>query len=441
MSAVKTIAARLKEIVPKKTVLPEKEWSQYAVDGKEPAVVVAPAKAKSVSDVLKFAHAEGLSVIPRGNGTKMALGHPPDRADIVLLTARLNRITSHEPADMVATAQAGATLADFQAALGKENQWVPLDPPHAEATIGGIIATRSSGPCRHLFGATKDLVLGLQVAMADGTLTKCGGRVVKNVTGYDLNKMYVGSLGSLAIILEATFRLRPVPLNEQCFVASFDSVPDAGRFAMSVLNSPLAPISVDAANANCIDRLKELAGRKTPPTAPAVMVGYDGVAKATARFRKDLKAMASDAGASGTTVLKETALQKWKLAIRDLPGAMTNSAHHMAVKVSVLPTELSPIVEACDSAGILCRAGQGVGHFYWEFADDSSEHISTLYGNLASRVESCGGHITVESLPTELKADIPLWGPNRGDHLLMRAIKDKLDPKRVLNPGRFVGGI
>ena len=202
----------------------------YAVDGVIPTVVVSPGTVEEVSAVLAACSKADAAVVPWGGGAHMGLGGVPKKVDVVLALGRMNQVIDHEPGDMTSTVQAGMTLSHFQSHLGRHGQFLSLDPPGgSRATIGGILAANASGPRRLRYGTARDLLIGLRVVHADGTVTKGGAKVVKNVTGYDMNKLYVGSLGTLGVIVEATFRLYPIPPVERTWVASFPAAAKAGE--------------------------------------------------------------------------------------------------------------------------------------------------------------------------------------------------------------------
>ena len=181
-----------------------------AVDGVEPSVVVEPATIEEISEVMKLASREGLAVSPRGGGTKMGLGNPPREVDLILSTARMDEVIEHVPGDQIVRAQAGLKLEDLQEKLAESDQMLGVDPPEEGATIGGVVAANSSGPRRLRYGTVRDLIIGIKIVLADGTVAKAGGKVVKNVAGYDLSKLFTGSLGTLGVIAEANFRLHPI---------------------------------------------------------------------------------------------------------------------------------------------------------------------------------------------------------------------------------------
>src|SRR5712692_779425 len=216
-------------------------------------LIVSPRTADDVAAALRLADDAGHSIVIRGGGTKSDWGRPAGRVDTILDMRGLARVLEHQHGDMTATVEAGATLRDVNRALRQHGQWLPLDPPHADdATIGGILATNDSGPLRHRYGTPRDLVIGIQLATTDGALSKAGGRVVKNVAGYDLGKLVTGSFGSLAAIVSATFKLSPRPAASKTLRLD---VPDAAALAQvvrTVMASQLEPIAFEVCVSNSV---------------------------------------------------------------------------------------------------------------------------------------------------------------------------------------------
>ncbi|MDP8921479.1 MAG: FAD-binding oxidoreductase, partial [Chloroflexota bacterium] len=226
------------------------------VDGVRPSFACAPANETELAEVVRAANAAGAAVVPWGGGTRMSLGFPPRAADVVVQTHRLGEIVEYEPADLTVTVQAGMTLADLQARLRAEGQMLALDPAAADrAAIGGLTSANASGPLRLMYGSARDLVIGTRVANADGVISKAGGRVVKNVAGYDLNKLYIGALGTAGIVVELSFKLHPLPQAQGMLAAAFASIEDAGRAVATLMRSALGPAAVellDAAGARAV---------------------------------------------------------------------------------------------------------------------------------------------------------------------------------------------
>ena len=249
--------------------------ASHAVEGVVPSAVVAPGSLESLAATVQMASELGYAVIPRGGGTKMDFGHPPSRADIVVSLERLNRIVAHEPADQTATVEAGITMAGLQAGLGKRGQFLPLDPPHGDAgTLGGVLATNASGVLRTSFGTARDLVIGARVVQADGTVVRSGGQVVKNVAGYDLNKMYIGSLGTLGILAEVNLKLQPLPAAGRLLIGTMAGIGEAAECAFRVMDSEVMPSFLEVASPATRSLLAgEAAG---PGTATSGTIGLRG---------------------------------------------------------------------------------------------------------------------------------------------------------------------
>src|SRR5919201_4924094 len=212
-----------------------------SIDGLHPISRSTPSSAAELAEALHAADSAGQAVIPYGGGTQLDLGMPPTRADLLLETGQLHRVVEYEPADLTVTVEAGMRFGELQRLLGDNGQFLALDPPaDAEASIGGLIATNASGPLRFSYGTARDLVIGTRVANPDGTLTHAGGRVVKNVAGDHLNKLYIGSLGTLGIIVELSFKLAPVPPVMSTALGSFGSLDDVRAVVSAVVHSPLS---------------------------------------------------------------------------------------------------------------------------------------------------------------------------------------------------------
>src|SRR5882762_1074891 len=212
-----------------------------AVAGAQPNLVIEPGTEGELAEILRLSNEAGLAVIPRGGGTKLRWGNPPARADLILSTARLNEIIEHAWADLTVTVEAGCTIQRLQETLAQHGQHLALDPLWPEkATVGGVLSTNDSGALRLRFGALRDLIIGATIALPDGTLASSGGKVVKNVAGYDLQKLVTGALGTLGVITRAVFRLHPLPLNTRSFSVAATNAEEAQRFVLTVQDSKLA---------------------------------------------------------------------------------------------------------------------------------------------------------------------------------------------------------
>src|SRR5712692_6949046 len=212
-----------------------------AVAGVQPKLIVDPGTEKELAEVLRLSNEAGLAVIPRGGGTKPRWGNPPSRADLILSTARLSAIIEHAWADLTVTVEAGCTIQRLQETLAQHGQRLALDPLWPKkTTIGGVLSTNDSGALRLRYGALRDLIIGVTIALPDGTLASSGGKVVKNVAGYDLPKLVTGALGTLGVITRAVFRLHPLPLNSHSFSISTANAEETQKFVLAVQDSKLA---------------------------------------------------------------------------------------------------------------------------------------------------------------------------------------------------------
>jgi len=364
-----------------------------AVAGVIPLVVVEPGDERQIASVLRCANQAGLAVIPCGSGTKLDCGNPPAKADVILTTRRLNRVIEHAWADLTVTVEAGCTIAELQRTLAQHGQRLAVDPLWPErATIGGILSTNDSGALRLAFGALRDLIIGVTLALADGTIASSGGRVVKNVAGYDLPKLATGSLGTLGVITRAVFRLHPLPRNTRTLTIAVKDGSEMQRVVLAILGAPLAPVAVQVRNEN-VDILLEGT--------------LDGIA-------------AQEAAIKAFGVVREGSPEVWK-AREELFG------NGLVVKFTTLPARLSAAAAAFSHFVIQWT---GIG-----YAQIPLVHEGEIEG-LRAKLERDGGSLMILGI-----SKLDAWG-SPGDALpLMRAVKEQFDPKGTLNPGRFVGGI
>ncbi len=446
------LVQRLGDLVGSEHIVAGPGAASYAVDGKVPRAVVAPGSVEEVSAVMALASAEGLKVVPRGSGTKMALGGIPEGVDLVLGLSRLNRVVDYEPADMTATFQAGTRLKDAQAVLGRKGQFIALDPPHADlATLGGIVATNSSGPRRLRYGASRDLIIAVRGVHADGKVTKAGAKVVKNVTGYDMNKLYIGSLGTLAIIVEATFRLHPVPAVEQTLLVSFESVDAARGVIPRILDSPVVPSALELFNPEAAGRVAEHAG------IAWAKKGY-GLAAAIGSVRPEaveaqfetLRRFYREAGSSEAHTLDGHAHDAFWRATRDF---VAGDGLRSVLKASVLLTKVSEAVRVGEEVaarqglglGVVSEVGSGIVRYYLTGGATSPERFPQAVAEVVNRLRPLAreaeGNLVILEAPPEVKKRVDVWGLADKALPLMQRPKAEFDPQRILNPGRFVGGL
>ncbi len=448
------LTGRLAGIVGTDHVLPAELCAPYAVDDRIPTAVVFPGDTQQLSEVMKFASTEQLSVVPWGSGTMIGLGGIPARLDLVVGLARLNRIIDHEPGDLTATFQAGIPLREVQTSLYRSGQFLPFDPAGCERrTIGGILATNSSGPWRHRYGTARDLVIGIRVVHADGTITKGGAKVVKSVSGYDMNKLYIGSLGTLGIILEAILRLYPLPAVERTWIASFRTGEAAARLLAQVLHSTIICTRVELLSSIAAQTVGRQAGCDVPAAAVTAALSVGSVPEAVeAQIAAIGKLCEWEGAAAGFLVEGSAQAGLWN-AIREFPLTSDDGRSWVTLKASVLPTH---VIDAFGYADTLARnlglesaaiaeAGCGIVRLYWRDRSGMMERNPIFF---AKRIEELrdwvvrhDGSLVILSAPPAIKAAVDVWGPVGNALPLMRILKQQFDPQGLLNPGRFVGGI
>jgi len=440
----KNIANALLKIVGEKNALTkEAELESFGVENMVPEVVLFPNDIEQVSEIMKIAYKESLSVLPWGSGTKSALGNKPERADIVVSTKNLNRIIEHGASDLVATAECGITLKKLQSGLNKENQFLALDPPHAgrKATVGGIIATNDSGPERLRYGTLREFLIGIKVVRADGSIFKGGSKVVKNVAGYDLPKLYIGSLGTLGIIVEATFRLYPVPEYSETYIASFPTLEDIHNTVMTLLNSDLIITSLEMLNPELISSLVKRNNLDIEDNKYTLAIGIKNVEKAVKDQISSLKTICDQNGGEGRVISGDQEKKLWE-DIRDFPWKLFKAAR-VVCKVSVLITQIPEVLDTVKKlsdengikAYISARAGSGI--LIVSIKGEVSSIIDSL-NSLRGFVSLIGGHLILQEAPSEIKAGVSVWGDFGSGLSIMKKIKSNFDPNNLLNPGRYI---
>jgi glycolate oxidase FAD binding subunit len=447
MSNLDQLGSALKGIVGEANVVQNPDQLKaHAVDGLVPKAVVSPGSVEEVSKVLIYANAEKLAVVPRGNGSMMASGGIPKKVDIVLSLLRLNRIVDYDIANLSLSVQAGITLAEVQKKLanGGKGNFLPLDPPHTEkATIGGIIATNASGPKRYLYGTARDLLLGLKVVSPNGDIVSFGGKTMKNVSGYDMTKLMIGTWGGLGIITEITTKLLPLPESSATLLASFNNLAAVGLFVRKIIHSVLLPSAVDLINGKAADRLGE-------KSKYLLAFSLEGVVEAVDRQVAEISDSAKKEGAVAVKMLKGAEEQNFWIRVRDFseavakefaPPVVLKSNFVISKHTELLGTYEKMAQAAGINAAFIVHAGNGILYTYILEKAEKTGGLAEFIGKLTAEAVKYEGNLVVESCPREIKEKISVWGQQRSDQVVMHRLKEKMDPQGVLNPGRFVGGI
>jgi glycolate dehydrogenase FAD-binding subunit len=394
-----------------------------AVCGVQPKLVLEPANELQLASALRLADDEGLALIPRGGGTKLAWGNPPSRADVILSTKRLDKILEHVWSDMTVSVEAGCTIGVLQSALAQRGQRLAIDVfSPKSATIGGILSANDSGALRLRFGSLRDLIIGSTIALADGTLASSGGKVVKNVAGYDIQKLVTGAFGTLGVITRAVFRLHPLPAEATTISCLARDAAESQRIILAIQDSKLAHSALQA--------------RFIEGAAPQIDVLFEATAPGIAAQIVALKSLV------GVQTI-ESDPPVWR-ARQELFQVARDEAESSAIaKLSFLPAQLASLAEAISrtAAANQLRAtfvAQAFG-LATLLLKGAKAHLHTALQSLRSELERKSGSLVIQHRPETVPLDT--WG-TPGDSLpLMRAVKLQLDRKSTLNPGRFVGGI
>ncbi len=424
-----------------------------AVDGQFPKWVVAPASAEKVAAVLQSAAAHDLAVIPCRNGTKLGIGNPPRRFDVALSLKRMNRVWYYEPDDLAVSVEPGMKLGDFQHFLGRRGLWLPLDPPGgSKASVGGILAANAAGPLRVAFGGPRDMVLGVNVATTEGKIVKCGGRVVKNVAGYDLTKLLIGSYGTLGVVVEASLKLFPRPAERATFVFSVRSLDGARDLRRKLQSSPLEPLRMVVVDG--LDRESLLSdGHPEPACADRpvsqtveVWIEVGGTGQVIERYAREFEALGRELGAAPLRLGAASAERAWE-RLSDLLSWTAPVNDTVTILKAILPIAATEEIirharqEAINTKLRLASVGQTtVGVAYvCVWAPEDSRVVPGLVDRLRQASEGSGGTLVLEQASPALKALFDVWGTPGDDFEVQRKLKEAWDPKGILAPGRFIG--
>jgi len=418
-----------------------------AVDGKTPACVVYPPSAEQVAAVLHYAAESGLAVLPCRNTTKLNTGNSPRGYDLALSLKEMNQVWHYEPADLTISVEPGMKLGDFQRFVGRQGLWLPLDPRGgAKASLGGILATNSAGPLRLRYGSPRDMVLGLKIATVEGKIIKAGGRVVKNVAGYDMVKLLVGSYGTLGVIVEASLKLYPSPPSRATWVLRVGTLDKAREVRRRLLHSPLEPFRMTLLDGPAAALVR--GSSRAPATAAEceVWVEVGGSAKVIERCERELLELGRAADAPAALLDAGEAEGFW-IRISD-PLAWLKDAYPDVVVLRVsLPIAAGEEFlgraqrqMGDQNVGMAGFAGVGVVTVCL-LEPQRARDFSGLVQRLRRAAEEAGGALVVEHCPWELKKGIEVWGSPGDDFEAMRRLKSVWDPKGALSPGRFLGGM
>jgi len=450
----------------------------YAVGGKSPRVVVLPGDAEQIAEVVGLANQEGHTIHPWGGGSKAAAGNPPKQLDLVVRTSRLNTITDMDTANLTVTVQAGVKFKDVQAGLAsQENRcylpiiseddngaalvcserdktgcFLPLDPPFFDTTtMGGVIATNSTGPRRLLYGLPRDLVLGVRFVAPTGEIIGAGGKTVKNVSGYDISKLMIGSYGSLGILCEMTLRLLPLPERMETLLFSFGSFPDASVFVDRVFESNLLPAAVEVMNGRTFENLAHEGLSGLVSEGYGVAVALEDFQEPVARMKSEMTDMASGLNAQGETRLEEKEHGIFWASVSNAERSLAERFEGLiTAKLSYPLSRWKDLIPFVDET----LSGVGVEHALWAHAgsgvclinllmdstdEETREKAAQAMEKISGECRRLEGNLIINRAPADLRGRFPVWVETSPELRVMKRIKGQLDPLGVMCPGSFPG--
>jgi glycolate oxidase FAD binding subunit len=387
------------------------------IAGVPASAVATPDSTAEVADVVRGAAADGLALVARGAGTRQDWALPPQQLDLILETRGLCGLVEHLAGDLVAVVRAGTPLRQVQEALRPAGQQLALDEPLPGATIGGTVAVNASGPRRMLYGTVRDLLIGVTVVRADGVVAKAGGKVVKNVAGYDLGKLIAGSYGTLGVITECAFRLHPLPAASRFVSVRVEGPEEAGRALSAVLGAQVVPSALE------IDT--------EPPTVTALV---EGVPAGVTQRAADLEKLLGDGAVQSDSPPPGWGTYPWR---RGDVGIKLTSA------LSRVPYLLiaAGVTAHLHDVALRLRGSAGTGVLYAGLPGDTDPGIVVgVVSDLRAATRAGAGHCVVLTAPPAIRSRLDVWGHVDGLDL-MRRVKEQFDPAGILAPGRFVGGI
>jgi glycolate oxidase FAD binding subunit len=409
----------------------------YTVDEQQPAHVVKPDTPDQLSEILRSAHAGGLTVIPWGGGSQMGVGNVPSTYDVAIDLTSLDEVLRYDPDDMTMSVQCGARLQTLNDMLGEHRQVLPVDAAHPEdATIGGMTAVGASGPRRLGYGPLRDLIIGMSVMSVDGVIATAGGQVVKNVTGFDMMRMHHGALGSLGIILSVNLKVIPKPQSERTVIATYQSLEEADLAARAVVASQLSATAVVVTNpvaSRSID--DQYSGHW------AISVRCEAPPSAVVRQAERITAAVGDgATAVHTEESTEASVAHWRAVCRamDQRGVNNEISWRIGQTASGMLAAGARFAELGDQADELSLTfdyGSGLIYSRVPHTSETESSFSDMHGVMTA----AGNHVSVLTAPVSIKRGIDVFGGARDGFSMAQALKETFDPTGVLNPGRSLG--
>jgi glycolate oxidase FAD binding subunit len=426
-----------------KNALPEERIKAGKVDrfGNGSDLIVYPETEEEIASILTYANDNGKKVIVEGGGTKKGFGGLIESADLILSMAGYKGVIEYAAGDLTMTVRAGTTFTELQTYLAQHGQKIALDPAKPdEATIGGIIAANESGPKRLGYGASRDNVIGLRIVYPDGIIIRSGGKVVKNVAGYDMNKLFIGSMGTLGVLTEVTLKLRPISKCESLVLVSFpgDEPADIRSFVIKILDSTLEPTSLEL-----LDRA--LSEKLTGVNQYTVAMSFEDV-ESSVRYQEETVQRMKPEHSQLTIYEEDKAVQFWADFSQLGSDRHESTEVNATLKIGVVNLDVLHVLKECElleeSHRVGIEAHGGLGHGLCSVhVTGIAEDVLSAINKLRAAVAERGGYAIVKSLPFKERQQIKVWGEDPAYFCILQGIKAKVDPNSVLNYKRFVGGI
>lgn len=434
------ITSDLKKILPGEQIQEEGENPLY----KDAVYTVFPKTEEEIAGILQYANQNGLKVIPVSGGTKSGLGGIDEKANIRLSLSAFTGIVEHSVGDMTVTVRSGTTMKEVTEYLAQYQQMFPIDPAHPEfSTVGGVIAANDSGPKRLRYGSARDHVIGLRVVYPDGRIIRTGGKVVKNVAGYDMSKLFIGSMGTLGIMTEITMKLRPLPKYESLVLLRFSKgdMNEFKTFIIALLDSMIEPVSLEIISPTLNKRLTGEGGY-------SLAIAFEDVERSVL-YQEDWVRSRKPEGTEMQILHQDQAKSWWSAFYAIAPygsHAETTTEMEVALKIGSLNMDVPEIISACEEMGgsknLHVETHGGAGHgISRAYIKGNEDHILSFIQLIRLFVEESGGYVIVQHAPLPLRNRLSVWSEKPSCFSLMEGIKRSIDPNRVLNPNRFVGGI
>lgn len=436
------VLTELKSILPETQILEEESDANFFGNGG--SVTVFPNSEEEIASLLKYANERNKKVNVIGGGTKRGFGGTTESADLLLSMANYKGIVEHVPGDMTLTVKPGSLFKELQDYLQEFNQRIALDPfLPGHATIGGIVAANESGPKRLGYGSARDAVIGLRIVYPDGKVIRSGGKVVKNVAGYDMNKLYIGAMGTLGVISEISLKLRPITKDESLLMIKFPeaSLEQAKAFAVQLLDTVVEPVALELMNPSLSEKLLN-------ERVFTLVIGFEDV-ESSVKYQEDFVQKIQPEGTKMVILKQQAARSFWNDFYENVPNGsvpIEGNGIEATLKIGTVNMDVIEVLKECesiqDSHNLLIEAHGGLGHGLSQVVLRGAESdVLSAISLLREKAARQSGYVVVKHLPLALRKKVDVWGEKPAYQFLLEGIKAKVDPNRVLNPGRFVGGI